>query len=419
MVVVAGLRGRGAAGSVLDVRDTGDRVEGSVQTTTLRDRTLVRLATVVAATALLSGVAVAAAEADDAPSARGVDAACTDGAMEADQFADVHLGMVHSNTIDCLWVYGIVQGRFTDEGNVYDPAGTVTRQQMATYVVRMLDSIPDRFHALPELGDGPVPFADGDQVSSAHERGVRLLAELGIVSGYDDDTFRPGEPVNRAQMATFVAGAVEEVTGEQLPRGSGFADVSGVHQASVEKLAVLGVVEGRDDGTYGPSVATTRAQMASYVARTLDHLAEQGLVVAPSFQRGTATSLGLVDVEHGVQEFGERVTFTLAGDDAFAGFRVEYVEDAVQAGSGNVIDVAGDAVVLVTLIGMALPPDLDEELWGEGRLETGGELILEVVDGGVFEGRQQLFLGLSDLHDFGAARIDDPQRVYIDVQPTD
>jgi hypothetical protein len=65
--------------------------------------------------------------------------------------------------------------------------------------------------------------------------------------------------VTRGQMASYIAQMIEFVIGEAIPVGDGFApafdDTDGVHETSINKLATLGVVMGRADGTYGPTAA--------------------------------------------------------------------------------------------------------------------------------------------------------------------
>jgi hypothetical protein len=68
-----------------------------------------------------------------------------------------------------------------------------------------------------------------------------------------------------------------------VPEGFGpaFPDTSGVHEPNIDKLASIGVVTGHTDGTYRPAQPVTRAAMASFIARSLDHLAEQGHLPVP------------------------------------------------------------------------------------------------------------------------------------------
>ena len=381
-------------------------------------------ATALAALVLGYGAQAAGAqdEAQEPPFARGIDRACVEQAKAADPFADVDPAAAHSDAIGCLWVYGVAQGRFDNLDNVYGPGEPVSRQQMASFVIGAMRQVLDRFHELPDVDDGdgfdpPVPpFEDGDQVSTSHRRAVTQLAEMDIVSGYDDGTYRPGELVSRAQLATFVAGALEELIGEPLPRAEVFDDVSGVHQPAIEKLAAIGVVQGRADGTFGPNETSTRAQMASYLARSLDYLVEVRVLYPTAYDPGgLGATLGVTDVDFEQIELHERVTFTLEGDDAQAGWRVEYVDTAYAPGTGDEVDVEGGAILRVILTGIGFPDDVDAEVWDDSPLSTDGAQILEVVDLGMFEGQQTLFLGITDLRYFTVERLEDPQRIAIDV----
>ena len=366
-----------------------------------------------AALAIAGGQSGAGAAA--VPFDRGIDRACEQRAQDADQFADVAADAVHGGAIDCLWAYGVVQGRFIDGENVYQPGSDVTRQQMASFVASALDQVPDRNYALPTVDDGP-RFEDSASISSAHEHNVNRLHEAGIVSGYDDGTYRPDETITRAQMATFIAAAIEAVTGDTLQRTAAFDDVSGTHQANIEKLTTIGVVQGRTATSYGPVAATTRAQMASFIGASLDYLVDVGQLVPISFAQPTdGARTGVTDAETGVQNGADRVTFTLEAGEGQAGWNVRYVEEAIAAGSGQTIEVDGDAILQVTLTGMALPPELDEDLWDDGQINVQGEGIVEIIDQSVYEGRQQIFIGTTGLNDFSVERLDDPRRIYLDV----
>lgn len=364
---------------------------------------------VVALTLGMSG-----AHAQPADTARGIEQGCPDD-YGSSQYDDVDDTSVHAAAIGCLDAYGIVQGRFVVDGRHYDPAEHVTRQQMASFIARTALEVPDRHYALPDAGD-EARFDDAHLISDAHERNVNRLDEAGIVEGRTDGTYGPAARVNRAQMASFVARALESVTGEELPRDTGaFPDVDGAHAPAVEKLAALGVVTGQDDGTYGPAALTTRDQMAAFLARAMDYLAEQEVLVAMSYApRADGASATVTDVDAGSHDAHERVTFTLDGSNDI-GWRVRYVDEPTAQGSGNAVEVEGDAVLEVMLIGMALPPESDEEPWNGAPLVVDGDQVVEVVDVNVYEGFHQIFIGTTGLHDFEVDRLDDPQRVYVDV----
>jgi hypothetical protein len=57
-----------------------------------------------------------------------------------------------------------------------------------------------------------------------------------------------------------------------------FADDDGsVHEPAIDRLAVRGVVQGRQDGSYGPQAGVRRDQLASFLARALDLAVDEGL----------------------------------------------------------------------------------------------------------------------------------------------
>jgi hypothetical protein len=104
------------------------------------------------------------------------------------------------------------------------------------------------------------------------------LACNGIINGYDDGTFRPGNPVSRGQLAKIVsnsAGWTDPVTGqsfEDVLEGSTFYDF-------VERMASHGVMVGYPCGNPGepciapgnrpyfrPGVSGTRGQIAKIVS---------------------------------------------------------------------------------------------------------------------------------------------------------
>jgi hypothetical protein len=374
------------------------------------------LASIGAATALaVTPVGVAAAR--DASDARGIDRACHERAQQADQFEDVSPEHAHAGAIACLWVYNVVQGRFVDGANVYEPHRSVTRQQMASFVASHLDVILDRFHQLPSADPEDVEdrFTDGHRVSAAHARNVVRLHEAGIVQGYADGTFRPTRDIDRAQMATFVVHAIEDVTGQALPRTASFDDIEGnAHEANIEKLASIGVTAGRTADRYAPHASTTRAQMAAFVARTLDYFVDEGFLQRADFARHSETAQLYVDrVDTGAHDGFDRATFHLTGDGA-PGWVANYVDGAVAQGSGETVEVAGDAILEVMMTGAAYP-DPEAEHWNE-RVTVEGDGIVDIVPGPIYEGRQQLWIGTTAMNGFSVERLEG--RFYVDVDQT-
>jgi hypothetical protein len=165
-------------------------------------------------------------------------------------FPDVRPGP-HAAAIAALGGARISEGRADGR---FVPDAPVTRGQMASFLVRALDLPP---------ASGRSSFSDTE--GSVHRRAIDALAAAGIASGYRDGTFRPGLPVSRAQMASFLA------RGYGHPRLDGpvFSDVrgGGAHDDAIGAIAFRGIAAGYGDGTFRPGGPVTRAQMASFLTR--------------------------------------------------------------------------------------------------------------------------------------------------------
>jgi hypothetical protein len=93
------------------------------------------------------------------------------------------------------------------------------------------------------------PYASSftDIRGSAHEENIRCMADYGLTTGLRGGTeYGPRLDVTRAQMASFIARFIEHYTGETLEEGRTFRDVApdNVHASNISKLAHAGVTEG-------------------------------------------------------------------------------------------------------------------------------------------------------------------------------
>jgi hypothetical protein len=107
-----------------------------------------------------------------------------------------------------------------------------------------------------------------DDAGSVHQDGINRVAAAGIASGTGSGRFEPLAPVTRAQMATFLSNALELPASERTGR---FQDVAGTHADNIERVAAAEITLGCDaTGTrYCPSTAVLRGQMASFLGRAL------------------------------------------------------------------------------------------------------------------------------------------------------
>ena len=194
--------------------------------------------------------------------ARPITTACPEGQVPRDVFDDVDPESVHALAVDCVAWREIAQGTST---TTFAPNTSVTRAQMASFVARFVVTAGG---TLPE--DPADAFDDDD--GSFHEDAINQLAEAGIVRGTGERTFNPKAPIDRGQMASFLAQALDHVgvALEEAPTSPFRDDNGSVHELAIDQLAAEGVVTGTAPGTYSPKLTARRDQMASTLARALD-----------------------------------------------------------------------------------------------------------------------------------------------------
>jgi glucose/arabinose dehydrogenase len=115
---------------------------------------------------------------------------------------------------------------------------------------------------------GIVVVSDFDDVPNTHPYYMYItwLAEQRITLGCAENLFCPDSPVTRGQMASFLVRAFG------LPRAESdrFTDIAGsVHQADINALVARGITFGCSTDRFCPDDPVTRAQMASFLVRTL------------------------------------------------------------------------------------------------------------------------------------------------------
>ncbi|HUF31909.1 MAG TPA: S8 family serine peptidase [Acidimicrobiales bacterium] len=206
--------------------------------------------------------------------ARAIDDSCPEGWVVEGGFTDVPSSDVHSFPIDCVATWGIAKGI---TATTFDPSGTVSRAQMASFVAR---TIEEAGHALP--ADPPDAFSDDG--TSVHHLRINQLAAVGVVKGSGDGRYWPEATVSRAAMATFLVRAHDLIVDQPMvATGNWFTDDDGhTHEANINKAASAGIAAGTGDGKFSPDATVRRNQMASFIARTLDLLIETGATTAPS-----------------------------------------------------------------------------------------------------------------------------------------
>jgi len=176
-------------------------------------------------------------------------------------------GNTHEANIERLAAAGITGGCDPTNLALYCPDDDVSRAQMATFLADAA--------GIPPAGPGFDPFTDDN--GNTHEANINAIAAAAITLGCDvaDPTrYCPADSVTRGQMATFLVRAFDLDTIVTPANPDPFADDDGsVHEANIAILFDAGITVGCDsaDSTrFCPAEPVSRAQMASFIMRTLD-----------------------------------------------------------------------------------------------------------------------------------------------------
>ena len=162
----------------------------------------------------------------------------------------------HEYAISWAAAAGIVQGVSETR---FEPGQPVTRAQMATFL--------NNTFALPSAPTDTASFPDVP-VGSTHHSAIEAIRAAGITTGYDDGTYRPGDPVTRAEMAAFLSRALALETDDI----DTFTDVrsASVHARAIEAVAASGITRGCTATTFCPQNPVNRGQLASFMERAVN-----------------------------------------------------------------------------------------------------------------------------------------------------
>ncbi|KUK72091.1 MAG: S-layer domain protein [Clostridiales bacterium 38_11] len=105
-----------------------------------------------------------------------------------------------------------------------------------------------------------VTFNDLDDAEWAKETIIEWV-DKGLISGYEDGTFKPNQEITRAEYTKLMFNAY----GIETDGNKDFSDVfqADWHYDVVTKMAYLGHVNGYPDGTFKPDAPITRAEAAT------------------------------------------------------------------------------------------------------------------------------------------------------------
>ena len=161
------------------------------------------------------------------------------------------------------------------EDGTVRPNGSITRAEVATIFFRLLtDETREQYWSST---NNYTDVKAGDWFNNA----VSTLSRMGILGGYADGTFRPDATITRAEFAKIAVSffKYKDIASENI-----FTDVvrGSWYESFVTAAAEIGLIEGYEDGTFRPDASITRAEACTIINRTLGRASDKGHLLPES-----------------------------------------------------------------------------------------------------------------------------------------
>ena len=212
-----------------------------------------------AAVAVLALTVVAPGAAAPAPAAAPVSAVAPTGLRTVVDPGFTDVGPDHPFAAEIAWLVaeGVTTG-YSDGS--FRPTAPVSRQAMATFLVRL--------HDVPTPMCDASPFPDVP-ASSEHCGAIAMVGAGEVMTGYTDGTFRPTAPITRQAVPTILIRANGADPAMATCTTPPFVDVGLTNPfcGPIAAFTLGGIAQGYPDGTYRPAAPVSRQALAAWLHR--------------------------------------------------------------------------------------------------------------------------------------------------------
>ncbi len=174
----------------------------------------------------------------------------------------------YSDVKEKAWYYDAVKDAYEKNymegkpGGLFAPNESVTRAQYVTILARLCGAEGDTDNAFTDVG-----------AKKWYAAAVGWASDAGIVTGYEDNTFRGDNQISRQELMVMTGRYLDYIWVE-LPDAANaidaFTDAKKIAKWSrdaVDKMRRIGLVEGDEAGNFNPEKTATRAEIATMTVR--------------------------------------------------------------------------------------------------------------------------------------------------------
>ncbi|WBW50091.1 S-layer homology domain-containing protein [Peptoniphilus equinus] len=152
--------------------------------------------------------------------------------------------------------------------HTFEADASMTRGEVTMMFARLMKNKPSRTDTFD------APFSDVANADWYHDA-IAIMNDKKIITGYPDGNFGPNAPITRAEFAAMAS----RFTGMKAADMT-FSDVDESHWAYkyIQSAVALGWVNGFPDGTFKPEQPITRAEVATITDKMLSRAADKAYV---------------------------------------------------------------------------------------------------------------------------------------------
>ena len=176
----------------------------------------------------------------------------------SDIFVDVAPNAWYKDAVQYAYDQGLMTGVSDTE---FAPEATTTRAMIVSILARL-----ENVTTAEAAG-----FADVDD--EWYATAVNWAANVGVVNGYEDNTFKPNDPITREQLAAILMNYAACIGEDVSNRAdlSAYTDQPSTWATDTMSWAVAeGLISGVTNDQLQPQSSATRAQVAAILQRLLE-----------------------------------------------------------------------------------------------------------------------------------------------------